>query len=57
MRLLIPLGTRPEIVKLVPVVHALAAQQSPRAPLGAATGSRTYCSAGAVSARAVPCLP
>ena len=25
MRLLIPLGTRPEIVKLAPVVHALAA--------------------------------
>ena len=57
MRLLIPLGTRPEIVKLVPVVH-----RSPRSsllgpPFGAATGSRTYCSAGAVSDRAVPGSP
>ena len=25
MRLLIPLGTRPEIIKLAPVIHALAA--------------------------------
>jgi hypothetical protein len=33
------------------------AEQSPRAPLRAATGFRTYCSAGAKSGRAVPDLP
>jgi hypothetical protein len=33
------------------------AEQSPRAPLRAATGFRTYCSAGAKSGRAVPGLP